>query len=969
MPNTPALHLSPSPHSTPSCLSGGAGGGTFIVVLLLVWALLACAGCSSDDTASEIPASASVLAPATDPDAQESAESDDNEPLPEDELLSDASESEDSNDNEKDVPDDPMASTSALPAEERKAIDAAILELSEEPAPWAEEPGQTVLSFYDARLLLHWIEDGPVVEFGDASGVKFVRGRWGSTWSPSIFISEAKAIEDKLPELANRRVANLLGTKAGARVWFSFPVPADMPRDEDYVLMLKLSPRGLNNLIDIRWNGEPLSSVPLQLATWQRIRVKVPASRIKFGDDNTITFAFTSTAIENAERIAARFDYMRFTPASRAKPDHAELPPPTDLAVPEARVFAAQKRALGLPSPSRLDAYVIVPPKGRFRFYLAPSPWAQMPVEVRVMGRPEGRDPEVLFTAQVEPAQPWRPYEVHLGRFAGKGLQLSILTLPNEQGSSGYEPAIYMGEPALVEQRAAPIKPIEISTSPDPVPLDIQQQKADASDASSSADAPDARSAPDTSTKTPDVISVAPTPLYGTYSNINTAPATNSPATNSPSDTVTPPSPFQDAPAKTSRHPLLPAEAQQWDRVIVVSIDGLRTDRVEGPLMGQVAPWLSWLRTQGVTFNSMAAGPGALISTSTLITGVYPPQHHVFSTAEHIPEHLDTLAQTLSIAGGWRTTFVGTSGFISIAKGFADGFQNYRNLAEEDGSSRTSRLIDIAIKDLDLNPDRKLFQYLHIANLRLPHVASPETIARFYPNTYSGPINEASQVAPETITAPLAPQDIAYLRAIYDAELSEIDNQLGLLIQAIQQNPQRKTLLIVTGTHAEALYDENQIAYSNLLTPAELLVPVIFYAPNIIPSGYQRLYRMEQVDLLPTLASLTGSPIPDQAQGRDCSILIFGHHDHAWSPVFTSRADAQHGIWQGPYFYRSGGNRTGLRVKDFNEDMSPKLPLATRALQDLLSVYLAYNPLLHKKSVDTPFIAPDVANLMMSRGW
>jgi len=765
---------------------------------------------------------------------------------------------------------------SSLPPLHSLTPEQQLIALATERVPWVDL-GELGTSLYDARLHLHVVQGGPVYDLGEANALKLIQGRWRAPWLDPIRITEAEAEEAKLPRLANRRVVWNEGASASVR----FPLADDLPTDKNYTLVIRLRPK-MNQFMEVRLNSfGAIETVPLQQG-WQTVKLTISPKKLNFGGENTLSFVFAGSFFEGTQRVAARFDTLRLLPEGEVERWQDE-PPPGDLAVPEARILTTEHRSLGLPSPLRLDGYYVLPDHPRLRVFIGPAPYTQMPVPLTISVRSDLLERRVLFNGSIEPGAPWKPFEADLTDFAGQAVQLSFEVLEGEQGATGERPAVYLGEPAIVELRP---------------------------------DAP-----------------AAPTPAGD------------------------PPRP---------------------ERVVIIGIDALRADRVApaGTLTHAATPNLSRLANEGARLDALAQGAGTIVPTSSLLTGTYGDKHGVFDTATYLRTSLVTLGELFDGAG-WLTSLLSTDPYITLARGYAQGFDGYRNLVEEDGPARTSRLMDVAVRVLKKASTRPQMLFMQIGGLRLPHQPDAASLVQFYSGAYAGPITVETLLNPAVLTLPLAPEDERYLNALYDAELFEIDGYVGELVRVLEETGGLdNTLLIIVGVHGEPLGEDPMLGYGNRLSNAELRVPVIVRFPPRFKPGTRPRQTIELVDLLPTVADIVGLELPEGVQGASVVKLLEGRRDNSADAVFAAAGDTHRAVAQGRYHYllRTGDNDllfdTLQPGREGTKDLSQTLPIARRALRDTLAIFLGYASIWEKPKFGSPSSPRSaLADYAIERGW
>ena len=124
-------------------------------------------------------------------------------------------------------------------------------------------------------------------------------------------------------------------------------------------------------------------------------------------------------------------------------------------------------------------------------------------------------------------------------------------------------------------------------------------------------------------------------------------------------------------------------------------------------------------------------------------------------------------------------------------------------------------------------------------------------------------------------------------RSYYGA-ISQVDREIGLLLDALDATGQAANTLIVFGSDHGAQLMEHGIMDKNCFFESSVRVPLMLSLPGRVkPGRYDQL--IESVDLLPTLFEFTGLPEPRECQGRSFAPLIadcgraYEPHDEVFS--------------------------------------------------------------------------------------
>ncbi len=312
--------------------------------------------------------------------------------------------------------------------------------------------------------------------------------------------------------------------------------------------------------------------------------------------------------------------------------------------------------------------------------------------------------------------------------------------------------------------------------------------------------------------------------------------------------------------------------------VILITIDTLRADHV-GSYGYEAAqtPTLDALAARGVRFaQATSPTPITLPSHATIFTGRLPAEHGVRNNNTYrLPEGIPTLAEQYA-ANGYQTGAVVASMPLSARFGMDRGFAHY----DDEFDENERRGIHFAQRPADevraaaeawlqqQDSEEPLFLWVHFFDPHLP---------------YEPPSPFAEQFEP----------------ALYDGEVAFADQQLGLLLEAMDALRSRPRVVAVTSDHGEGLGEHQEPSHALFLYQTTLHVPLIL-AGHGVPGGKVVETPVGLEGLAPTLLELShldattlGSSTPwnlDRvAPGRQFSETLYPLEVYRWSPSFALR--------------------------------------------------------------------------------
>ena len=120
-------------------------------------------------------------------------------------------------------------------------------------------------------------------------------------------------------------------------------------------------------------------------------------------------------------------------------------------------------------------------------------------------------------------------------------------------------------------------------------------------------------------------------------------------------------------------------------------------------------------------------------------------------------------------------------------------------------------------------------------------------------------------------------RDDRTLQAAYYAMIKLIDDQLGRVLQALEETEQlENTIVIFMSDHGETLGDHGLIQKGCRFYEGLVRVPLIFYCPGRIQEGIVSDALVEIVDVMPTILDFAGERVPSYVEGRSLLPILSG---------------------------------------------------------------------------------------------
>ncbi|HEX6159954.1 MAG TPA: sulfatase-like hydrolase/transferase [Thermoanaerobaculia bacterium] len=299
--------------------------------------------------------------------------------------------------------------------------------------------------------------------------------------------------------------------------------------------------------------------------------------------------------------------------------------------------------------------------------------------------------------------------------------------------------------------------------------------------------------------------------------------------------------------------------------VILLSIDTLRADRLAR------MPNLQRLAADAITFESAwTPVPLTLPAHASLFTGLLPPEHGVRDNAGfRLDPKLPTIA-TILRQRGYATGAAVSAYVLRRDTGIAGGFDFFDDAIEFVEGAPTGALhrrgeitLSRALRWLDRQSEKPPFLFVHLFE---PHTP--------YEPSYDADVLLADRLAGELF-------DELRARDLYD-----------------------DALIVVLSDHGEGLGDHGEEEHGILLYREALQVPLLVKLPRNRRKGERVAEAVQLIDVLPTIAEVTGANVRGQSLLEPKPRPIYGETLYprihlGWSEL-RSLVRAPHHLIDGP---------------------------------------------------------------------
>jgi arylsulfatase A-like enzyme len=298
--------------------------------------------------------------------------------------------------------------------------------------------------------------------------------------------------------------------------------------------------------------------------------------------------------------------------------------------------------------------------------------------------------------------------------------------------------------------------------------------------------------------------------------------------------------------------------------LIIILIDALRADHLGCyGYQRNTSPFIDSLAKQGMVFEKFFSNSSfTRESLCVLFTGRLPSSSGSTGWWAAPPKAIKSIGLIFKEAG-YKTAIISNSVQVNH-RNFRLGFDHFECLSETWDLSRTGpKLTAHALDFIKKNKDQHFMMYLHYLDPHGPYDPPSEFYRRFKENPYPHPIKIYDTVRPkchELIKKGFGPGDKQFDDMIlrYDAEIAHTDYSIELLFQGLKkENLLKNTVVLITADHGEEFLEHNYVEHAWTLYNESLHVPLILWAPGIVPHKCIAAL-VSTVDLLPTLVQLMG---------------------------------------------------------------------------------------------------------------
>ena len=325
--------------------------------------------------------------------------------------------------------------------------------------------------------------------------------------------------------------------------------------------------------------------------------------------------------------------------------------------------------------------------------------------------------------------------------------------------------------------------------------------------------------------------------------------------------------------------------------VVLITFDTTRADHIGSyGYQNGLTEAFDQLAREGVLFEkAYAPAPLTLPSHSTMLTGLYPPEHGLrVNGAGRLARQIPLLPELLKQSGYHTGAFV--AAFVLDSKfGLERGFDVYDDdLSETKAAIHSAErrregasVVDAALKWLYSKPSGPFFCWIHLYDAHGEYDPRKDQFGE------------------------------QFARSPYDAGIAVEVHQLERVRNFLKaRGLDKNTYLIIAGDHGEGLDEHGEDEHGMLLYNSTLHVPFVIAGPSGCKAGHRVTENVSLVDMTPTILDLLQIPAPKHVSGRSLTSALAGAplddrplYAETEAPFLDNRWSPLHAVFSGRWKY------------------------------------------------------------------
>ncbi len=335
-----------------------------------------------------------------------------------------------------------------------------------------------------------------------------------------------------------------------------------------------------------------------------------------------------------------------------------------------------------------------------------------------------------------------------------------------------------------------------------------------------------------------------------------------------------------------------PPAPDQRRSVLFWLIDTCRADHLSVYGHGRrTTPFLERLAAEGVAFESCySQAPWTKPAMASILTSQYPSVHGSTQLFSMLNSDFVTFPELLR-AAGWYTAGFSANPIMGRFSNYNQGFHRFAEAPYmiegaspmDYASGSAAKIVPHAVKWLESNERHPFFLYMHSLDPHEWYNPAPEFKEKFADPAFEEQyrkdwdklmklheqiVNTCTQETFDQAGVEVGPF-IDYGMKLYDADILANDDAIEKLFEHLgEEGHGERMIVVVTADHGVEFFEHGATSLGHSLYNEMIHVPLIFWAPDLLPAGLRFSEPVRSVDIFPTLLDLLGLEIPPGLMGQ-----------------------------------------------------------------------------------------------------
>jgi arylsulfatase A-like enzyme len=388
------------------------------------------------------------------------------------------------------------------------------------------------------------------------------------------------------------------------------------------------------------------------------------------------------------------------------------------------------------------------------------------------------------------------------------------------------------------------------------------------------------------------------------------------------------------------------------DHVIVWVVSALRNDRLAGssvPTPGFARFLEHSTRFTSATTNSPAPAPAHV----ALLTGRRPERGSIAKGAKTLGERFR--------AAGYASALISGNGFVNDDRGFAQGFDLYRNPMRRRHPFGARILWQKARRMLAKHKNGHALLYIVTVEPHLPYTPTPESLAAEWTGSQKLPPAETAVIseAVRSGSRKVTPEERSFIEALYNAEVRDADFAFAEMLADLDKlGIADRTAVILVSDHGEEMWERGNFGHGTHMFQEVLNIALAIAMPGQTQARKIDV-PVELVDVYATALDLAGIAPNPESQGTSLVPLMRGQKRTHPRPILVHLPRRSRALRMGRYKLvvpLRGSHRLYDLETDPSEqhDIMGKRPIVDRYLRNLFGIAVAYRRAWSEQRWGTP---------------